>query len=134
MGYYMGDGSAARHQGGLFSGLGKLVRGVARVASNFIPGPVGMLAKFAAGAIGGAPGGLVQTLAAQFTPSTIPGVTAMSSSAPLAAPVSTSHQVRQKTTRTQTRRGKTLRRRSTSNRRTMNAATRARLRRLGYRL
>jgi len=131
----MGDGSAARHQGGLFSSIGKALRRAAGVVAAVVPGPVGVIAKLASSAA--SPRGLAGTLAAQFAPQIIPGAPIMSgsSSNPLAVPVSTPPAILSVAHKPRTK-VRTTRRRTTTRttRRRYNAATRARLRNLGYRV
>lgn len=134
----MGDASAARHQGGLFSFIGKAFKTVAKVAVNALPFPASGIARALTGpsVLHALPG-----LAAQFVPSAIPGVAPHPSSSPLAAPVSTLPGLSASPKAPRNLSGKTLRvarrgpaRRARGARRATNAATRARLRRLGYRV
>lgn len=86
--YVAGDnygraGNYAYQAGGLFSSIGRVVGSVARVASNFLPGPLGTVARIGGGLLAGAAAGRAATAALpalmppppQGTPVPVPGVT-----------------------------------------------------------
>lgn len=139
MGYYMGDASAARHQGGLFSFIGKAIKKVAQTAVSVAFPGVGTVLRAGTALFnphGGAPQGT-------FSPSTPPGVIPMASTSPLVAPVSTPPHVTRAaraTARKPARNlsGKTLRvrapaARGRAHRAAFHRGTAARLRQAGYR-
>lgn len=95
MGYYMGDASAARHQGGLFSFVGKAIKTVAGIASRVLPFPASGLAGLVSKAIPAGPSAATSVLqaAGQFIPSLVPGLPPMASSNPMSVSVSTPPQM-----------------------------------------
>ena len=140
MGYYMGDASAARHQGGLFSFA---VRAVGKIARTFIPPQISAIAQLGRSLIPRTPT-MPSIGSGQFSPSTPPGVAPLPSSAPLVIPVSAPPQLRtggldkavagSRAPKRLTRRPARRLTAAQQARQRSNAALRARLRSRGYRV